>query len=236
MMMNDQYDWDRDARFDRLVDGDLTGEAYRDFLCELDNDPDGWRRCAMSFLEAQALGHEFHVLREELDIAPKVIASCKSVHPADKLKWLVLAMAASFLVALGIRALWRGEPSSSADSDLNLITAEKRDDGARMELPRPTELAVSNESIPPDELTFVVDRGDGEREQFAMPLYAGDDAAARWVMARSSMPDDVERKLRRAGYRVETVREWTPVRLRDGRRALFPIDELIITPISNRAF
>lgn len=39
---------------DRLVDGELTGDAYRACLKSLDEHPDGWKRCALAFLEAQA--------------------------------------------------------------------------------------------------------------------------------------------------------------------------------------
>lgn len=234
--MNDQHDWNDDTRFDRLVDGELTGETYRELLRDLEEEPDGWRRCAMCFLEAQALGQEFGALRDELDIATVVGASRALDRPASNLKLLVLAMAASFLIAFGLGAWWRSEAASSPDVPPNLIAADNRDGGAGTELVGPVASAASDEGTMPDELTFVVDRGDGEPEQFALPLYAGNDAEARWVMERSSMPVDVERELRRAGYRVETVREWNPVRLRDGRRAVFPVDELTITPVSNRAF
>jgi hypothetical protein len=41
-------------QLDRLVDGEL-GEAERaSLLGALDREPDGWKRCAMAFLEAQA--------------------------------------------------------------------------------------------------------------------------------------------------------------------------------------
>jgi hypothetical protein len=39
---------------DRLVDDELDIEARRRLLTELDRQPGGWRRCALSFLEAQA--------------------------------------------------------------------------------------------------------------------------------------------------------------------------------------
>jgi hypothetical protein len=44
-----------DDRFDRLVDGELSPAEYRQLLASLDDMPDGWRQCALAFLEAQAL-------------------------------------------------------------------------------------------------------------------------------------------------------------------------------------
>jgi hypothetical protein len=40
---------------DRLVDGELTESERRDLLLRLDLESQGWRRCALAFLEAQCL-------------------------------------------------------------------------------------------------------------------------------------------------------------------------------------
>ena len=39
---------------DLLVDGELTPGERRELLTRLDEQPEGWRRCALAFLEAQA--------------------------------------------------------------------------------------------------------------------------------------------------------------------------------------
>jgi hypothetical protein len=41
---------------DRLVDGELAETERRDVLQTLDRQPDGWRQCALAFLEAQTWG------------------------------------------------------------------------------------------------------------------------------------------------------------------------------------
>jgi hypothetical protein len=38
---------------DRLVDGELPDVERRELLVRLENEPGGWRRCALAFLEAQ---------------------------------------------------------------------------------------------------------------------------------------------------------------------------------------
>ncbi len=50
-----RIDW---LELDRLVDGRLSDDEYRQLLCQIDADPDGWRHCAMAFLEHQALQKE----------------------------------------------------------------------------------------------------------------------------------------------------------------------------------
>ena len=42
-----------DTRFDRLVDDELSEEERRELLGRLDDEPGGWRRCALAFLEVQ---------------------------------------------------------------------------------------------------------------------------------------------------------------------------------------
>jgi hypothetical protein len=39
---------------DQLVDGELNCQRRQELLAALDREPDGWRRCAIAFLEAQA--------------------------------------------------------------------------------------------------------------------------------------------------------------------------------------
>ncbi len=43
-----------DLQLDMLVDGELSEEERREVLLRLDSEPDGWRRCALAFLEAQS--------------------------------------------------------------------------------------------------------------------------------------------------------------------------------------
>jgi len=52
---NSSFDW---QELDRLVDGRLDEDAYRELLCQIDADPDGWKQCALAFLEHQALEKE----------------------------------------------------------------------------------------------------------------------------------------------------------------------------------
>src|SRR5712692_7228638 len=39
---------------DQLVDGELSDTERQELLARLDAEPDGWRRCALAFLEAQS--------------------------------------------------------------------------------------------------------------------------------------------------------------------------------------
>ena len=50
--MNENFDLT--VQLDRLADGELPAEDYRALLAALDVEPNGWRRCALALLEAQA--------------------------------------------------------------------------------------------------------------------------------------------------------------------------------------
>ena len=58
-----------ERQFDLLVDGELSEADRRALLLQLEHEPDGWRRCALAFLEAQCWKAELG------QIAPPAAAS-----------------------------------------------------------------------------------------------------------------------------------------------------------------
>jgi hypothetical protein len=239
------HDGNNDSRLDRLIDGELSAEEYREFLQVLDREPDGWRRAALAFLEAQAFGQEIQSLRQEFELPQEAAAAAIAPKAGPQsFARFALAIAASFLVAFGLGAWWRSGLVRTDHAPAPAVAADALPSGSGTE-EAGTELAEQTvppqdtsppQSLAPEQLTFVVDRGDGQSEEFEMPVYDQADAYARWLVEQSALPIEVERDLRRAGYRVERRRQWAPVRLRDGRQAVFPVDEVQITPVSNRSF
>jgi hypothetical protein len=125
------------AQFDRLVDDELNEEERRELLGRLDDEPGGWRQCALAFLEAQcwkqSLGGIFDEGSRSAGVSPAWEASGKSPPWGDagetpalqttnpqRSPWagrlrLFSAMAASFLLALWVGSLgyrmWPGHTS-----------------------------------------------------------------------------------------------------------------------------
>src|SRR5690349_18552203 len=57
---------DDDSRvLDRLVDGELSELERQELLSALDDEPAGWRRCALAFLEAQTWGADLKSFRDQ---------------------------------------------------------------------------------------------------------------------------------------------------------------------------
>jgi len=117
---NENINTPPDGQFDRLVDGELSPKEYRRLLQDLESQPNGWRRCAEAFLEAQAWRQELGALSARphavdppslvappsQDIGRQPLASkpiTSAPRPALPLGG-VLAVAASFVIAFALGA------------------------------------------------------------------------------------------------------------------------------------
>jgi len=236
--MNDELGW-ADHQLDRLADGELSRDEYRELLAQLDREPDGWRRCAMAFLEAQAWKREFHELRAEQAAPAQLVTSASTGdRPSHWLPAPWWTLVAGILVAFALGNWWHGQEWRPHSNDEPEAVQQER---------RPTDAATLASSLlsptpplgtlSPEQLTFLVDRGDGRREQFDMPVFQASHASARRLMEQpSSLPPHVEQAIRRSGHEIRTKREWTPVNLFDGRQAMFPVEQLEIVPVSGEAY
>lgn len=225
--MHMTHEMEDDTRFDRLVDGELTPEEYRELLASLDDEPGGWRQCAMAFLEAQALGTELRSVRCESEAAPKVAVARRSSWWTRQAVPLTIACAASFLLAFWVGDGFRdfvggGQPGPRLVHDSNT------DD-----LPLQAPIAANTDDPQPvAHARFVVDG-----QEIDVPVFDADDQYGQRLLQRPmQVPDNIRRRLEQAGFEVRQRRELTPVPLEDGRQVIFPVDQLEITPVSSMKF
>src|SRR5262249_14635902 len=96
-----------DARvLDRLVDGELSASERRELLSALDDEPGAWRRCALAFLESQALRSQLGSLAVE-STEPALVTRAERPQPVSAgnrvRTWGALAaVAAGLLLAFGL--------------------------------------------------------------------------------------------------------------------------------------
>lgn len=117
---------------EKLIDGELSPQQRRELLSRLDQQPQGWRRCALAFLEAQAMEEELGALVREAagPVGPREVAPQPRVStPARRAFWTrhvpsALAVAASFLVALWIGANWGPSRSPSPRQAAEMTSTE----------------------------------------------------------------------------------------------------------------
>ncbi|GAB4128466.1 hypothetical protein JCM17478_21210 [Thermopirellula anaerolimosa] len=251
---------------DLLVDGELAEEARREFLSRLDSTDDGWRRLAMTFLEAQAWRQSMgELLAGDRDTQPPFresedeSAPTRFIARAEKAsafgprwaaqRWVleVAALAAVFMIALVLgRWLGQGIPRTGPSA------LEPRVDLAGNSAISPATPTTPVSPVSPAE--------NGPQQSVAspwrlvsVPLGVGPDGAMTMVdlpvldsehpTAASAAPPgpylplpQFVDSLRQSGHAVEHQRQYVPVDMPDGSRTVFPVDNLQIKYVGNRNY
>jgi len=234
MMTEDQLDEHaiEDECFDRLVDGELSRDEYGQLLSSLDDDPGGWRRCALAFLEAQALRKEFaSPVDERVDFPVTFSNHWSSRSPGARLG-LSLAAAATILLAFGLGLTQRGWwPVSEAVVPPNSQVVDHQQDllpDIGREEPS-VSMWVSDHSVRNGEMSVVADGLDG-----VVPSNTQDGIWKRG--ARSGIPERLSEMFERLGHDVQRRIRYVPVELSDSRQMLIPIEDVEIVPVSQESF
>lgn len=262
---------DQQHLLDLLVDGELDEAARRELLLWCERDPEGWRRCALAFLEAQCWSQQVGGLDAgDLNVGDlddpqfdKLLAAAvqppagggatppaslqRDVRPAPRSQrtfaWKSfmgpLAMAASFLAAFGLGLLARNGWPTSGVSPLDRQVAQ--DDSAGQETNAAGEL--KNEVVPAlprepmGQVRLVVDGPDGSTDEIQLPVVEGRSLDADFLQSQPvAMPREMQRMLEQMGHQVRQRREMLPLRLKDGRRLIVPVDQVEVHPAANRDY
>jgi hypothetical protein len=206
-----------DRLLDRLVDGELTPAERAAALSALGSDAEGWRRCALAFLEAQAW-------RGALDrgAEPKVHAV---VRPARRpmriarLGTIAAAIVVAFLTGFVLRGGAGFPPGGSGPHDAPYAVNARQSNSAN-EAARPAAPARALEPW-----MAVADSGSRLR----LPVFAADGGAApgaETLRQTSALPEYVRRQLERQGYEIEGNRQLVSLALGDGRNVTVPVERL----------
>ncbi|HTN75067.1 MAG TPA: hypothetical protein VL096_07465 [Pirellulaceae bacterium] len=230
-----------DRMLDRLVDGELSSTEYRQLLASLDEQPAQWRRCALAFVQAQALGSELRLLREEgMESPPPKPANLSAPSaPIASTGWttlrglaypLMLAMAAGFMLAL-VFAPRILPPHGTIDSSKLAVEAPAQNDPLPREASLPTPENSAQEPL--GNVRLVMDGEDGRA--LNVPVYHADQAAELLGPdGVATLSPEMLRSLENAGNQVVREQSVLPFELEDGGRLLVPIDRYRITPVNSR--
>lgn len=223
-----------DAVWDRLVDGELPDDERRALIASLDDRPDGWRRCALAFLESQALreGLRAYVAVPATGLAPATIpppaidkqpaepaAPSESV-PRHALNWL--AVAATVAVAFGL-GRFAGRPATEAPSE-RLVAIQE---------PAPKVApGVATPLNPRDAVTLVVRDASGTPQRLQIPLV--DAPGAQWRPAGA-----MREQLHDHGLDMQVRRRYAPLFFESGDQLapmVVPIDDAVVTPVRREIY
>ncbi len=223
---------------DRLVDGELPDDKRRELLESLDHVPGGWRACALAFVEAQCLKESLSGVVRASGARPEVAVPL----PARRAAWTLraqtfLAMAASFLVALGLgwwaglprHAILPGNPASGLDAGLVASQGAgtekwRADPGGPGELP----------AAPPTMTVALPGGWSPGGQEIRLPVVERDqiDHSLLYPDAQA-FPSQLRESLQRAGYQVRQHHGLVPVPVQDGRHAVLPVDQLDVRYVGN---
>jgi len=251
---------DDNELFDLLVDNELDEARRRRLLSGLDSRPDGWRKCALAFLEAQSFGAEFSALLSEpipaarrddkasdggtgIETQPAKVAAHNKTTPrrpwSKKNAATLTAMAASFLMAM-----WIGISIENRDGNPVAGTRPSTFESIPVVNPpvgrMPPVVAASNRGgavATPALKTEMVNLGS---PQFGggirVPAVQRDKLDSDWLQSvPPAVPDDVLEALNRTGHEVQQRRELVPMKMKDGRRLVVPVDQVDVHYVGDSA-
>jgi hypothetical protein len=250
-----------DVLLERIVDGGMTPRELRAAVEVLDRDPDGWKRCALAFLEGQVLGESLRALgepaiREPVGTfrSPELRPAAAARRPVDR--WLRGAAAAATIAAAftigwlahGTRVDVPARESLARDEDTTRASAEHGNgiasgsletDSVRAE-DRPVDLAGRDErpleTAPRAIRTVARLRIGPENAPAEVPVLAGPGITEQWLAEQPPpLSENGQVALERQGYQVAQRRRFVMAILADGRRIAVPIDQVQIQYTGNEA-
>jgi hypothetical protein len=233
--MHDKFPSD-DSVFDRLVDGELAADERRELLASLDEVPEGWRRCALSFLEAQCLRESFGQLVHDAAATTDMVATTGSPRRTpirrtmDRgLAWL--AIAASLLVAFTLGTITRNGGAPIAGNQT--VSTEPQ----IAEVVPPPHSLPSDASTAHDALTLFVRDDTGQTRPLRVPLVdAGTLGKQLGLQFQSGVPADVRAQLQNRGFDIRSKQSFAPLWLENGRPMLVPVEDTKIVPVSRNVY
>ena len=164
-----------DRLLDRLVDGELDETARADLLRSLSAEPDGWKRCATAFLEAQAWGGALrHSHRSTL---PR--PGAQPMRLARRFSAIAAAVVVAFLTGFLVRA---GSAPRSLVADRGVARPATPPEAVPENAPvtpavAEAELAASGQSTLPDYVRRQLERQgyevEGDRKTVSVALKDG---------------------------------------------------------------
>jgi hypothetical protein len=239
---------------DRIVDGVLSPAELRVALQCLEQTHDGWKRCALAFLEASCWGEAMRTLGapDALRAGAPSVGRAGGTVPPDRphVRWL-RGLAAAAAVALSFAIGWLSHPRAPESGLGGSVVAQSGPADDSITRPRQhlvgvippawngSELArqartaslpIEDRSIPaPVEAVHTVGQiqiGPDDSGP-VVPILAGPGLDGGWLQAQPPpISEYTQAVLQRRGYQIDQRRRLLSVLLSDGRRIIVPVDQV----------
>jgi len=217
----------------RLVDGELESAERAKLLNQLESHPDGWRDCALAFLEDQAWRQamtEPGLQREQNTIATTT-ATTTSRRSTERSFFAtlpgLLSLAAALLLAF---AVGKWSPTNRDNGDY--ATAPENSIGERS--PMIAKNDGEDRLAPPHVAAADAGKKMGAEvnafDQQGQPLVMMDE---QFWKHDSSLPIEFQKQLESLGAKVKRERGLMPVRANDGQEWIVPYEDVRVVPVMN---
>jgi hypothetical protein len=228
-------DFEDDLLFDRLVDGELSAVERRALLESLDSRPDGWRRCALRFLESQCWAEGLRqFVREPVSLSAAGANSSKAAVQNGRsqrrgVSWA--AIAAGLLIAFTLGLVVRnGAPRAGAPIAGNPLPGSN---GSIAQLVPPGAPDAANGDV----LTLFVRDETGQTRPIRVPLLDARTLDRQLGLEfQSGVPDEVRNRLEDSGFDIQSKRSYAPLWLEDGRPMFVPVEDTKIVPVRQNVY
>ncbi len=239
---------------DQMVDGGMTPDELRKSIERLDAAPEGWRRCALAFLEAQSWADAFRSIDGTIaENAPGVSTdsparSFTTLSPApitfttEPRRRLITSALAAGIALVAFSLGWLGhEVRTRSDLERNVPPALASDSKTPESHPNKSpQLVHQPEPLQPGSISGLsADRlptvrevarlriGTDDAVSAEVPIFAGPGINQRWLLEQPPPVSEHDRAIwQRQGYELEQQRRLLSGPLADGRRATVPVDHV----------
>jgi hypothetical protein len=242
--MNLKFQDNDDVLFDRLVDGELSADERRRMIASLDDRADGWRRCALAFLEAQSWGGAMRQMirpQESLQDSsrPIQVASAATLALMGRRRQAsragaLLATAAAVLVAFVLGWRMNGTPDVG---DAQLLVDSEASGAAREGIAPPKAAAARLPDA--DAITLVVNDASGRPQRLQVPLVEGARLGEQFGASPQWAAPEIRRRLAEQGIDLQARRRYAPLYFEQQNGIVpmvVPVDDAVITPVSSAMY
>ncbi len=226
-----------DALFDRLVDGELSPAERQRLLASLDDRADGWRRCALAFLEAQSWrGAMNRMVSEPASVGRTMLGAPSGRWRSASHAGAWLAAAAAVVAAFSVGWQLSGGGAGAVPESVELAGQPLDVRGA------PDAPAVIDE-LPAgpdlDAITLVVQDRHGMPQRVQVPLVEGGQLGGPFDQTPAWLAPAMRRQLAERGLNLQGRRRYAPLYFEQDDRVvpmIVPVDDAVITPVSRPVY
>ena len=247
-----EFEKPSDMQLNRLVDDEMSESERRELLnmlaredCE---ETCGWRRLALTFVEAQSLRHEMRRMVPRMNWTPDGFTKIDhdlgetSKHTGDQPRralsstlktwsYRVVALVACCLAGFGIGRISTVDDHELTQTQFILPSTATHTDDVSPDFDDAFVATASHdgEQIHQTLRLILDDLTSGSSVSVDVPIVSAEDIdPTDYLRAPPSIPISVQQKLLRSGHVVRENRQLIEVQLSDGRRGFVPISDVTV--------